>query len=75
MKARAIIFDFGQTLVDSADGFRAAEKIAKERLYGDLFPGAGSGQWEEFLDAYRRIRESFHAASRFSRPAICRRKP
>jgi hypothetical protein len=23
---RAIVFDFGQTLVDSADGFRTAEK-------------------------------------------------
>ena len=28
---KAIIFDFGQTLVDSADGFRSAEKIAKEK--------------------------------------------
>ena len=27
---KAIVFDFGQTLVDSAAGFRLAEKVAKE---------------------------------------------
>jgi len=26
---KAILFDFGQTLVDAADGFRAAEKAAQ----------------------------------------------
>ena len=30
---KAILFDFGQTLVDSADGFRAAETIAKEKIF------------------------------------------
>ena len=33
---KAVIFDFGQTLVDSADGFRAAEREAQDRIFAAL---------------------------------------
>jgi len=64
---KAIIFDFGQTLVDSADGFRTAEKIAKKKVFSSLFPNAGDDQLQIFLTEYRQIRKSFHAKSIFSR--------
>ena len=67
---KAIIFDFGQTLVDSADGFRSAEKIAKEIIFLNLFPSANENQWQTFLTEYRQIRKRFHTKSNFSRPAI-----
>lgn len=67
---KAIIFDFGQTLVDSADGFRSAEKIAKKRIFISLFPDANEDKWQAFLTEYRQIRKNFHAKSDFSRPAI-----
>lgn len=67
---KAIIFDFGQTLVDSADGFRFAEKIAKEQIFQDLFTNADDRQWQSFLTEYRHIRKKFHENSNFSRPAI-----
>ncbi|MCP4680838.1 MAG: HAD family hydrolase [Desulfobacterales bacterium] len=67
---KAIIFDFGQTLVDSADGFRSAERIAKEKIFLSLFPHANDEQWQSFLTEYRQIRKSFHVKSIFSRPAI-----
>ena len=63
---RAIVFDFGQTLVDSADGFRQAEKELQLKARGSLGPSAGV----EFLDLYREIRASFQARSDFSRKAI-----
>ncbi len=63
---KAVLFDFGQTLVDSADGFRAAEKEAQIRIFNDL----GCISWEEFLVSYRRIREEYHNSSIFSRIAI-----
>jgi len=65
-----MIFDFGQTLVDSADGFRAAEKSAKEQIFSNLFPDGNDDQWQAFLVEYRHIRKKFHANSKFSRPAI-----
>ena len=65
---KAILFDFGQTLVNSADGFKAAEKEAKEKLYADL--GAEQVSWDAFLSEYRKIRKAFHQVSNFSRPAI-----
>ncbi len=67
---KAVIFDFGQTLVDSADAFRGAEKIAKENLFGALNQGAAGPDWDEFLPVYRRTRKEFHGQSRFSRQAI-----
>jgi len=67
---KAIIFDFGQTLVDSADGFRSAEKIAKEKIFSHLFPYKNEGLWQTFLTEYRLIRKNYHAKSNFSRFAI-----
>jgi HAD superfamily hydrolase (TIGR01549 family) len=63
---RAIVFDFGQTLVDSSEGFRAAEKEAQEKAFRAL----GLTDREEFISVYRTIRAAFHAQSRFSRKAI-----
>ncbi|MBW2297429.1 MAG: HAD family hydrolase [Deltaproteobacteria bacterium] len=65
---KTILFDFGQTLVNSADGFRAAEKKAKQNIYADF--GAGKPPWDLFLMEYRKIRKAFHQDSNFSRPAI-----
>lgn len=42
---RAVLFDFGQTLVDSANGFRRAGKEAEIRIFEDL----GMESWSEFL--------------------------
>lgn len=63
---RAILFDFGQTLVDSANGFRAAEKEAQTKIFSNL----SLTLWDEFLSNYRRIRKEFHAKSIFSRKSI-----
>jgi putative hydrolase of the HAD superfamily len=63
---KAVIFDFGQTLVDSADGFRKAEKEAQDRLFKDL----SLALKDKFLDNYRRIRQQFHDRSNFSRKSI-----
>jgi putative hydrolase of the HAD superfamily len=65
---KAVIFDFGQTLVDSADGFRLAEKEAQEKLFGHL----ALSLREKFLEHYRRIRTELHGRSNFSRPAMWR---
>ena len=67
---KAIIFDFGQTLVDSAGGFRLAEKIVKEKIFSNLFPYANENHWQIFLAEYRLIRKNYHAKSNFSRFAI-----
>ena len=67
---KALIFDFGQTLVDSADGFRAAEQEAKETIFLQLGSASRGPSWEEFLPKYRKIRKEFHEKSCFSRPAI-----
>lgn len=63
---KAVIFDFTQTLVNSADGFRTAEKEAQAGIFRDL----AMTSWEEFLSNYRRIREKFHASSDISRKAM-----
>ncbi|NQU30730.1 MAG: HAD family hydrolase [Anaerolineae bacterium] len=63
---KAMIFDFGQTLVDSAEGFRLAEKQAETRIFTDL----ALGSWSDFLTEYRRLRKDFHAKSNFSRKAL-----
>lgn len=63
---RAILFDFGQTLVDSADGFRLAEKEAQAKIFSDL----GITEWKEFISVYRKVRMEFHATSNQSRVAI-----
>jgi len=65
---RTVVFDFGQTLVDMADGFRAAEKAAQGRLCADLDPACA----ESFLARYREIRAEFHQNAVFSRTAMWR---
>jgi len=70
---KAILFDFGQTLVNSADGFKQAEREAKDWIFPVLFPSASAKNWSVFLDAYRRIRKDFHGRSVFSRSAIWER--
>jgi len=67
---KAVLFDFGQTLVDSADAFRAAEKQAKDTLYTALNAEPGGPDWEVFLPLYRSTRKDFHQRSEFSRQAI-----
>ncbi len=64
----AILFDFGQTLVDSADGFRAAERDAQRKLFAEL-DGLG---WNEFINRYRRTRKTLHDQSQISRVDIWR---
>ncbi len=64
----AVLFDFGQTLVDSADGFRAAEREAQRCLFAELHGVA----WEEFIDRYRRTRKALQDQSRISRLDIWR---
>ena len=63
---KAVIFDFGQTLVDSSDGFRAAEKEMQTRIFSDLRVSSR----DEFLSHYRIIRKEFHGRSEFSRKTI-----
>jgi len=65
---KAVIFDFGQTLVDSADGFRAAEKQAQNKLFANL----GLTIREDFLTIYRKLRKEFHGRSDFSRNSLWR---
>ena len=63
---KAVIFDFGQTLVDSANGFRMAEKEAQAKLFINL----GLTVKEDFLAIYRRLRKEFHDRSNFSRNSL-----
>jgi HAD superfamily hydrolase (TIGR01549 family) len=63
---KAIVFDFGQTLVDSSEGFRLAEKEAQQKVFTAL----GLADFGEFLAVYRTVRSAFHAQSRFSRKAL-----
>ncbi|MGD1974079.1 MAG: HAD family hydrolase [Desulfobacterales bacterium] len=65
---KAVIFDFGQTLVDSANGFRTAEKQAQKNLFAIL----GLTNREDFLKIYRRLRKEFHERSDFSRNSLWR---
>ena len=65
MAIKAVIFDFCQTLVDSADGFRSAEKTAQKRIFANL----ALTDWDAFLRIYRGVRGEFHASSCFSRTA------
>lgn len=63
---RAVLFDFGQTLVDSAEGFRTAEKEIQRQAHEWL----GLNDFEAFLSVYRGVRAAFHARSDFSRRAL-----
>jgi len=51
---KVILFDFDQTLVNSADGFRQAEHW----LQRDMFARLAAPEWEPFISFYRQIRES-----------------
>lgn len=64
----AILFDFGQTLVDSSEGFRAAERNAQQSIFAEL----DNCTWDEFIDCYRRARRTLQDQSRFSRVQIWR---
>ena len=63
---KAVIFDFGQTLVDSATGFRKAEKDAQAKIFSNL----GLSLREDFLKNYRRFRKELHEQSVFSRMTL-----
>lgn len=63
---KAILLDFDQTLVDSADGFRLAEKQAQKKIFQDL----AITSRDDFLSAYRRLRKKFHEESNLSRKAL-----
>jgi HAD superfamily hydrolase (TIGR01549 family) len=63
---KAVIFDFGQTLVDSASGFRSAEKQAEMRIFNDLTLTS----WQDFIENYREIRKRFKEDSNFSRKLL-----
>ena len=65
---KAVVFDFGQTLVDSAEGFRAAEREAQDRIFTAL----EGIEWDRFMDVYRRVRKAHHECSRLSRREIWR---
>lgn len=67
-KIKAILFDFGQTLVNAADGFRTAEKEAQSKLFAHMSLTLHA----DFMDNYRRIRKELHAASNFSRISLWR---
>ena len=63
---KAVIFDFGQTLVDSSKGFRTAEKQVQLAIFKDL----GLASWEDFIHPYREVRTRFKGLSNFSRIAM-----
>jgi len=61
-----VLFDFGQTLVDSAGGFRAAEKDVQLKIFAAL----GLSDWDGFLATYRQIRTDCQTRCEFSRIAV-----
>jgi len=63
---KAILFDFDQTLVDSAEGFRYAEKQAQKKIFENILVTS----WEDFLSTYRRLRKQRHAVSNLSRKGL-----
>ncbi len=65
---KAILFDFGQTLVDSSDGFRQAEKDAQAAIFQNL----AITDHDAFKNYYRRIRSELHKKGDLSRVNIWR---
>lgn len=51
---KAILFDFDQTVVNSADGFRRAE----HGLQREIFARLSGVEWETFVSLYRQIRDA-----------------
>jgi HAD superfamily hydrolase (TIGR01509 family) len=70
---KAILFDFDQTLVNSADGFRRAEHWLQREIFARL----GAVEWEPFITFYRQIRDSGQPDSPSAKPRqwleVCRR--
>lgn len=64
----ALLFDFGQTLVDSSEGFRTAEKEAEQAVFHFL----NGVSWDAFLESYRRLHRELHGQSNFSRQDLFR---
>lgn len=62
----AIIFDFGQTLVDSSNGFRRAEKAAQQEIWKNL----AIASHDDFMHMYREVRNRFKRAYNFSRSSM-----
>lgn len=60
---KSVIFDLTQTLINSADGFRSAEKAAQRKIADDLNPSS----YDEFMAIYRQVRACFHDVSKTSR--------
>jgi len=60
---KAVIFDFGQTLVDSSEGFRSAEKEAQEAIFNHM----SLSDHDQFKKSYRNIRSQFHQEGNLSR--------
>ncbi len=60
---KGLVFDFGQTLVDSSQGFRLAEKLVQKKICDNL----GIVLWDDFIITYRDIRKRFKDVSNFSR--------
>ncbi len=65
---KVLLFDFMETLGSAADGFRQAEKDVERKIFAHAAPG----DWQAFLEVYRRQRKRFHAESCFSRRVIWR---
>jgi len=63
---KAILLDFDQTLVDSTEGFRYAEKEAQKKIFENICVNS----WEDFLSVYRPLRKQRHAESKLSRKAL-----
>lgn len=63
---KGVIFDFGQTLANSVEGLKSAEKYVQGKMFSELsIPSNGV-----FLSVYRRIRKEFHANSDFSKKSM-----
>jgi len=66
---KAVLLDFTQTLANSADGFRAAEKQVEIWIVADL----GLSSWDDFIAGYRELRRQFNdRAPNFPRPDLWR---
>jgi len=53
---KAVLLDFTQTLANSTDGFRAAEKQVEIWIVADL----GLSSWDDFIAGYRELRRQFN---------------
>ncbi|MBN2293075.1 MAG: HAD family hydrolase [Pirellulales bacterium] len=68
---QAVLFDFGQTLVDSANGFRSAEKEAQALILDNLIASAKKNlSSREFLAKYRDLRKYYQENSNYSRKSL-----